>query len=208
MFSVRVQFFLNADTKKELTERANYLGVSVSSLILHHLVVYPANTFSRNDFEDFDKDKAQPFQMDISEYVLQKFDGQARYNYALYFYLSVHLQKVVAETMSEWKKWKSKTKQSNYFSTYSVEESVIKRMSEVKKKTKLSFTTMVNYAALLEEYNLRLIDEDGNKKRQGFQLSEEISKYVVKESEEININRGKFLEIKLERLLNRLANNW
>lgn len=203
---MRVKLLLDEETESELLLRSNYLGVSLSSTILLHLILYDKlTTLNREELQEFAKNgKHRTLQIDIKEHVIKKYDTKTRYNNSLSLFLSIYVSKVVKLTKTEWKDICSFEKTKMGFSTYSIERDVIKKMNAIKTKTGLTFTTIINYAALIEieKINqLSLFDESKTKKQQGFQLSTKAITKIHGQALALKISIGNLLEIKLKKAL-------
>lgn len=200
---MRMKILMDKDTESELTERSNFLGVPLSSTILLHFLLYPSSNVKREDFSTFSLEGKRSIQMDIKEYVIKKYDEKTRYNNSLYLLMSIHLKKAVKKTSNEWKNWRSKKKSEMFFSTYSIDQSVLERMKNLKRETGLTFTVLVNYAALqTTDEQMGLFDSEVDKKSQGFQLATpEIKDRLEEECERKNTNPGNLLGKKLEKTL-------
>lgn len=203
MVIVRLKLLLDESTERELIKRSNYIGVSISSIVLLHLILYSdSTTVKRNDFNYLSDIETRSLQLDIKDYVIERYDEKPHYNNSLYLFLSVYLEKIVRKTKVEWEGNYSSEKQEMNFSTYSIEEYVIEKMRKFKDATGLTYTTLINYAALIKtDKQLSLFDNGYSKTKQGFQLSDAVLIKVETEAESLNVSVGNLLENKLEKLL-------
>ncbi|MCY8497750.1 hypothetical protein P8917_10095 [Bacillus atrophaeus] len=201
---MRMKIIMDEETESELTERSYYLGVSLSSIILLHFVLYSSSSdVKREDFSSFSIEGKRSMQMDIKEYVINKYAEKTRFNNSLYILMSIHLKKAVDKTKKEWENWRSKKKSEMFFSTYSIDQTVLERMQKFKGETGLTFTALANYAALQTiEDQMNLFDSERDKKSQGLQLAKpEIIERIAKECDRKNTNPGNLLGKKLEKTL-------
>ncbi|KKE78660.1 hypothetical protein DTX80_17725 [Bacilli bacterium] len=206
---MRMKILLDNETEQELLYRSNYLGVSLSSIVLLHLVLYQRYPdLSREDFKRISTDKCRSLQIDVKDEVIKKFDSRPRYDNSISMLLSVFILKITKETKDAWKDIKHEEKFKMAFSTYSIAKEVIDEMKDVKQKTGLTFTTIINYAALMDVdaiNQLSLFSDSNEKKQQGFQLSEKAIEKIQGQALSQDISVGNLLEIKLEKALKRLA---
>ncbi|WP_168189742.1 hypothetical protein, partial [Herbaspirillum sp. VT-16-41] len=153
-------------------------------------------------------DKCRSLQIDVKDEVIKKFDSRPRYDNSISMLLSVFILKITKETKDAWKDIKHEEKFKMAFSTYSIAKEVIDEMKDVKQKTGLTFTTIINYAALMDVdaiNQLSLFSDSNEKKQQGFQLSEKAIEKIQGQALSQDISVGNLLEIKLEKALKRLA---
>lgn len=199
---MRVKLMLSKESEVELVQRSNYLGVSLSSFVLLQLVLYEPSNVRRDEYLTFlNNEDKRSLQIELNDNIIQKFDSQPLFNNPLYIYLSIHLSKVVNETKKEWKEKKSLDKENMKFSTYQLSKKLVDKIAELKKRTNLTLTTFINYAATLQSETQPNNDE---RKRQGVQLSEPI--YIEIRKDTANI--GKALEGKMEYLFKTLEKEW
>lgn len=199
-----MKIIMDEETENELTERSYYLGVSLTSIILLHFVLYSSSSaVKREDFSMFSIEGKRSIQMDIKEYVINKYDEKTRFNNSLYLLMSLHLKKVVETTKNEWGNWRAKKKSEMFFSTYSIDREILERMKKIKKETGLTFTVLANYAALQNvDEQLSLFASEKDKKSQGLQLARpEITEHIAKECDRRKISPGNLLAKKLEKTL-------
>lgn len=208
---MRMKIILDEETEKELLYRSNFLGVSISSSILLHLILYhDKSILNRENFNVFKNGNYRYLQMDVTECVIRKYDSKPRYDNSISMLLSVYLHDIVKKTKTEWESMASKIKLKMVFSTYSIEKNTISKMRELKKKTGLTFTTIINYAATMDDVEpidqLSLFSDDTPKKQQqGFQLTKEALKKISGQAENQQIKSvGQLLEIKLKKTLEML----
>lgn len=199
----RLKLLLDESTETELVKRSNYIGASLSSIVLLHLVLYHDSvTINRKDFNSIQNIETRSLQLDVKDYVIEKYDEKPRYNNSIYLFLSVYLGKVVRKTKGEWEGFHSVEKQGMNFSTYSIEDYVIEKMKRFKEETGLTYTALINYAALIKtDKQLSLFDNGISKTKQGFQLTDVVLDRVEKESKSLKVSAGNLLENKLEKLL-------
>ena len=203
MVITRLKLLLDESTERELIKRSNYVGVSISSIVLLHLVLYSDSTIvKRSDFDYLQDIKKRSLQLDIKDYVLERYDEKPRYNNSLYLFLSVFLEKIVHNTKVEWEEINSNVKQEMNFSTYSIEENVVGKMRKFKHATGLTYTTIINYAALMKiDKKLSFFDNGISRSMQGFQLSDAVLIKIETEAKSLNVSVGNLLENKLGKLL-------
>lgn len=206
---MRMRILLDEKTEKQLLYRSNFLGVSISSTVLLHLVLYHNKlNLTREDFKAFPVGEYRYLQIDVNDHVIRKYDAKPRFDNSISMLLSVSICKIIAETKTEWQTMTSENKAEMVFSTYSIEKDVINGMQDLKKRTGLTYTTIINYAASIDDGEpidqLSLFNENKKKKQQGFQLTEKALHKTTGQAASQNMDIGKLLEIKLKKTLKTL----
>lgn len=213
MYVLRIKVLLQQETEQELQLRANFFGVSISSIILLHYLLYNDLTnISRDDFKEFDFDNQNDYralQIDIEQSVINIYDAKPRFNYSVSKLLSVEIYKIVKMTKLDWINMQSEEKSAMSYSTYLIDEDVISKVYELKNCTGLTLTTIVNYSSFIdvskEEQITMYDDEKTSKVKQGFQLCLP-TKNLISSVLKIQTKKttGVWLEKKLKKGLERL----
>ena len=203
---MKIGLLLTHEIYQELERRGHYLGISKTSTVLLHLVLY-ANQFKEVTKEELENElenievSHQQLQVEISDVILLKYDNRKMYLLTVRKYLSAYLSYVVNHT-----NWKSEEKSVfKAVSTTCLSQETVNQLALFKEQTGIPNTALLNYAFTLDYSapSAKLISKESDRVQQGVQLTKSSSKRIKELSEETGYPRNIVLE---QQLLNLLEN--
>jgi len=203
---LKIGLLLTHEIYQELERRGHYLGISKTSTVLLHLVLY-ATQFKEVTKEELEHEldkievSHQQLQVEISDVILLKYDNRKMYLLTVRKYLSAYLSYVVNHT-----NWKSEEKSVfKAVSTTCLSQETVNQLALFKEQTGIPNTALLNYALTLDYSapSAKLISKESDRVQQGVQLTKSSSERVKELSEETGYPRNIVLE---QQLLNLLEN--
>ena len=203
---MKIGLLLTHEIYQELERRGHYLGISKTSTVLLHLVLY-ANQFKEVTKEELENElenievSHQQLQVEMSDFILLKYDNRKMYLLTVRKYLSAYLSYVVNHT-----NWKSEEKSVfKAVSTTCLSQETVNQLALFKEQTGIPNTALLNYALTLDYSapSAKLISKESDRVQQGVQLTKSSSKRIKELSEETGYPRNIVLE---QQLLNLLEN--
>lgn len=203
---MKIGLLLTHEIYQELERRGHYLGISKTSTVLLHLVLY-ATQFKEVTKEELEHEldkievSHQQLQVEISDVILLKYDNRKMYLLTVRKYLSAYLSYVVNHT-----NWKSEEKSVfKAVSTTCLSQETVNQLALFKEQTGIPNTALLNYALTLDYSapSAKLISKESDRVQQGVQLTKSSSERVKELSEETGYPRNIVLE---QQLLNLLEN--
>ena len=203
---MKIGLLLTHEIYQELERRGHYLGISKTSTVLLHLVLY-ANQFKEVTKEELENElenievSHQQLQVEMSDFILLKYDNRKMYLLTVRKYLSAYLSYVVNHT-----NWKSEEKSVfKAVSTTCLSQETVNQLALFKEQTGIPNTALLNYAFTLDYSapSAKLISKESDRVQQGVQLTKSSSKRIKELSEETGYPRNIVLE---QQLLNLLEN--
>ncbi|SDQ02569.1 hypothetical protein LHA31_12255 (plasmid) [Carnobacterium viridans] len=143
---MKIGLLLTHEIYQELERRGHYLGISKTSTVLLHLVLY-ANQFKEVTKEELESElkklevSHQQLQVEISDFILLKYDNRKMYLLTFRKYLSAYLSYVVNHT-----NWKSEEKSVfKVVSTTFLSQGAVNQLASFREKTGIPNTALLNY---------------------------------------------------------------
>lgn len=205
---MKIGLLLTPNSYQELERRGHYLGISKTSTVLLHLVLYA------NEFNDITKDELenelekieaenQQLQVEISDFILLKYENRKMYLLTVRKYLSAYLSHVVSHT--NWKNEKEPVFKG--ISTTCFSQGAVNQLMSFKEKTGIPHTALINYALTLEYSapSTKYISKESNRVQQGIQLTKSSYQRVKDLSEQTGYPKNVVLEQQLIKLLENIV---
>ena len=201
---MKIGLLLTREIYQELERRGHYLGISKTSTVLLHIVLY-ATQFKEVTKEELEHEldkievSHQQLQVEISDVILLKYDNRKMYLLTVRKYLSAYLSYVVNHT-----NWKSEEKSVfKAVSTTCLSQETVNQLALFKEQTGIPNTALLNYALTLDYSapSAKLISKESDRVQQGIQLTKSSSERVKELSEETGYPRNIVLEQQLISLL-------
>lgn len=205
---MKIGLLLTHEIYQELERRGHYLGISKTSTVLLHLVLY-ATQFKEVTKEELEHEldkievSHQQLQVEISDVILLKYDNRKMYLLTVRKYLSAYLSYVVNHT-----NWKSEEKSVfKAVSTTCLSQETVNQLALFKEQTGIPNTALLNYALTLDYSapSAKLISKESDRVQQGIQLTKSSSKRVQELSEETGYPKNIVLEQQLIKLLENIV---
>lgn len=178
---MKIGLLLTHEIYQELEKRGHYLGISKTSTVLLHLVLY-ATQFKEVTKEELENElekieaSHQQLQVEMSDFILLKYDNRKMYLLTVRKYLSAYLSYIVNHT-----NWKSEEKSVfKVVSTTSLSQGAVNQLASFREKTGIPNTALLNYAVTLD-YRAPSTEWTGkgtNRVQQGIQLTKSSSDRV------------------------------
>lgn len=205
---MKIGLLLTHEIYQELEKRGHYLGISKTSTVLLHLVFYATQfkEVTKEELEnELDKIEAshQQLQVEISDFILLKYDNRKMYLLTVRKYLSAYLSYVVHHT-----NWKSEEKSVfKAVSTTCLSQETVNQLALFKEQTGIPNTALLNYALTLDYSapSAKLISKESDRVQQGIQLTKSSSKRIQELSNETGYPRNIVLEQQLINLLENIV---
>ena len=205
---LKIGLLLTHEIYQELERRGHYLGISKTSTVLLHLVLYATQfkEVTKEELEnELDKIEAshQQLQVEISDFILLKYDNRKVYLLTVRKYLSAYLSYVVNHT-----NWKSEEKSVfKAVSTTCLSQETVNQLALFKEQTGIPNTALLNYALTLDYSapSAKLISKESDRVQQGIQLTKSSSKRIQELSNETGYPRNIVLEQQLINLLENMV---
>ncbi|MEK4948621.1 hypothetical protein [Carnobacterium sp. FSL W8-0810] len=201
---MKIGLLLTREIYQELERRGHYLGISKTSTVLLHIVLY-ATQFKEVTKEELEHEldkievSHQQLQVEISDVILLKYDNRKMYLLTVRKYLSAYLSYVVNHT-----NWKSEEKSVfKAVSTTCLSQETVNQLALFKEQTGIPNTALLNYALTLDYSapSAKLISKESDRVQQGIQLTKSSSKRIQELSDETGYPRNIVLEQQLISLL-------
>ena len=201
---MKIGLLLTHEIYQELEKRGHYLGISKTSTVLLHLVFY-ATQFKEVTKEELENEldkievSHQQLQVEISDFILLKYDNRKMYLLTVRKYLSAYLSYVVHHT-----NWKSEEKSVfKAVSTTCLSQETVNQLALFKEQTGIPNTALLNYAFTLDYSapSTEWVSKGTNRVQQGIQLTKSSSKRIQELSDETGYPRNIVLEQQLISLL-------
>jgi len=201
---LKIGLLLTREIYQELERRGHYLGISKTSTVLLHIVLY-ATQFKEVTKEELEHEldkievSHQQLQVEISDVILLKYDNRKMYLLTVRKYLSAYLSYVVNHT-----NWKSEEKSVfKAVSTTCLSQETVNQLALFKEQTGIPNTALLNYALTLDYSapSAKLISKESDRVQQGIQLTKSSSKRIQELSDETGYPRNIVLEQQLISLL-------
>lgn len=206
---LKIGLLLTHEIYQELEKRGHYLGISKTSTVLLHLVFY-ATQFKEVTKEELEHEldkievSHQQLQVEMSDFILLKYDNRKMYLLTVRKYLSAYLSYVVHHT-----NWKSEEKSVfKVVSTTCLSQETVNQLALFKDQTGIPNTALLNYAFTLD-YSTPSTDwvsKESNRVQQGIQLTKSSSKRIQELSDETGYPSNIVLEQQLIKLLEDIVN--
>lgn len=205
---LKIGLLLTHEIYQELEKRGHYLGISKTSTVLLHLVFYATQfkEITKEELEhELDKIEVshQQLQVEMSDFILLKYDNRKMYLLTVRKYLSAYLSYVVNHT-----NWKSEEKSVfKVVSTTSLSQGAVNQLASFREKTGIPNTALLNYAFTLDYSapSTEWASKGNNRVQQGIQLTKSSSKRVKELSDETGYPRNIVLEQQLINLLENIV---
>ncbi|MGX7388854.1 hypothetical protein ACWOF5_11560 [Carnobacterium divergens] len=206
---MKIGLLLTHEIYQELEKRGHYLGISKTSTVLLHLVLY-ATQFKEVTKEELENElekieaSHQQLQVEISDVILLKYDNRKMYLLTVRKYLSAYLSYVVHHT-----NWKSEEKSVfKVVSTTSLSQRAVNQLASFREKTGIPNTALLNYAFTLDYSapSTEWASKESNRVQQGIQLTKSSSKRIQELSDETGYPKNIVLEQQLIKLLEDIVN--
>lgn len=206
---MKIGLLLTREIYQELERRGHYLGISKTSTVLLHIVLY-ATQFKEVTKEELEHEldkievSHQQLQVEISDVILLKYDNRKMYLLTVRKYLSAYLSYVVNHT-----NWKSEEKSVfKAVSTTCLSQETVNQLALFKEQTGIPNTALLNYALTLDYSapSAKLISKESDRVQQGIQLTKSSSERVKELSEETGYPRNIVLEQQLIKVLEDIVN--
>lgn len=206
---MKIGLLLTHEIYQELERRGHYLGISKTSTVLLHLVLY-ANQFKEVTKEELESElekievSHQQLQVEMSDFILLKYENRKMYLLTVRKYLSAYLSYVVNHT-----NWKSeKEPVFKVVSTTCLSQEAANQLALFKDQTGIPNTALLNYAFTLDYStpSTEWVSKESNRVQQGIQLTKPSSKRVKELSEETGYPRNIVLEQQLIKVLEDIVN--
>lgn len=205
---MKIGLLLTREIYQELERRGHYLGISKTSTVLLHLVLY-ATQFKEVTKEELENEldkievSHQQLQVEISNFILLKYENRKMYLLTVRKYLSAYLSYVVNHT-----NWKSEEKSVfKAVSTTCLSQETVNQLALFKEQTGIPNTALLNYAFTLDYSapSAEWVSKESDRVQQGIQLTKSSSKRVKELSEETGYPRNIVLEQQLIKLLENIV---
>lgn len=205
---MKIGLLLTREIYQELERRGHYLGISKTSTVLLHLVLY-ATQFKEVTKEELEHEldkievSHQQLQVEISDVILLKYDNRKMYLLTVRKYLSAYLSYVVNHT-----NWKSEEKSVfKAVSTTCLSQETVNQLALFKEQTGIPNTALLNYALTLDYSapSAKLISKESDRVQQGVQLTKSSSEKVKELSEATGYPKNIVLEQQLIKLLENIV---
>ena len=205
---MKIGLLLTREIYQELERRGHYLGISKTSTVLLHLVLY-ATQFKEVTKEELENEldkievSHQQLQVEISDFILLKYDNRKMYLLTVRKYLSAYLSYVVHHT-----NWKSEEKSVfKAVSTTCLSQETVNQLALFKDQTGIPNTALLNYAVTLDYRapSTEWTSKGTNRVQQGIQLTKSSSKRIQELSDETGYPRNIVLEQQLIKLLENIV---
>ena len=205
---LKIGLLLTHEIYQELEKRGHYLGISKTSTVLLHLVFY-ATQFKEVTKEELENEldkievSHQQLQVEISDFILLKYDNRKMYLLTVRKYLSAYLSYVVHHT-----NWKSEEKSVfKAVSTTCLSQETVNQLALFKEQTGIPNTALLNYAFTLDYSapSAKWVSKESNRVQQGIQLTKSSSKRIQELSDETGYPRNIVLEQQLIKLLENIV---
>ncbi len=205
---MKIGLLLTREIYQELERRGHYLGISKTSTVLLHIVLY-ATQFKEVTKEELEHEldkievSHQQLQVEISDVILLKYDNRKMYLLTVRKYLSAYLSYVVNHT-----NWKSEEKSVfKAVSTTCLSQETVNQLALFKEQTGIPNTALLNYALTLDYSapSAKLISKESDRVQQGIQLTKSSSDRVKELSEETGYPKNIVLEQQLIKLLENIV---
>lgn len=205
---MKIGLLLTHEIYQELERRGHYLGISKTSTVLLHLVLY-ANQFKEITKEELENElenievSHQQLQVEISNFILLKYENRKMYLLTVRKYLSAYLSYVVDHT--EWKSEKDPA--FKVISTTCLSQGAANQLTSFKEQTGIPNTALLNYAVTLDYRapSTEWTSKGTNRVQQGIQLTKSSSKRIQELSDETGYPRNIVLEQQLIKLLENIV---
>ena len=205
---LKIGLLLTQEIYQELERRGHYLGISKTSTVLLHLVLY-ANQFKEVTKEELESElekievSHQQLQVEISNFILLKYENRKMYLLTVRKYLSAYLSYVVDHT--EWKSEKDPA--FKVISTTCLSQGAANQLTSFKEQTGIPNTALLNYAVTLDYRapSTEWASKGTNRVQQGIQLTKSSSKRIQELSDETGYPRNIVLEQQLIKLLENIV---
>lgn len=206
---LKIGLLLTHEVYQELEKRGHYLGISKTSTVLLHLVLY-ATQFKEVTKEELEHEldkievSHQQLQVEMSDFILLKYDNRNMYLLTFRKYLSAYLSYVVNHT-----NWKSEEKSVfKVVSTTCLSQGAVNQLASFREKTGIPNTALLNYAFTLDYStpSTEWVSKESNRVQQGIQLTKSSSERVKELSEETGYPRNIVLEQQLIKVLEDIVN--
>ena len=206
---LKIGLLLTREIYQELERRGHYLGISKTSTVLLHLVLY-ATQFKEVTKEELEHEldnievSHQQLQVEMSDFILLKYDNRKMYLLTFRKYLSAYLSYVVNHT-----NWKSEEKSVfKVVSTTCLSQGAVNQLASFREKTGIPNTALLNYAVTLDYRapSTEWTSKGTNRVQQGIQLTKSSSKRIQELSDETGYPRNIVLEQQLIKLLEDIVN--
>lgn len=206
---LKIGLLLTHEIYQELERRGHYLGISKTSTVLLHLVLY-ATQFKEVTKEELEHEldkievSHQQLQVEMSDFILLKYDNRKMYLLTFRKYLSAYLSYVVNHT-----NWKSEEKSVfKVVSTTCLSQGAVNQLASFREKTGIPNTALLNYAVTLDYRapSTEWTSKGTNRVQQGIQLTKSSSKRIQELSDETGYPRNIVLEQQLIKLLEDIVN--
>lgn len=206
---MKIGLLLTREIYQELERRGHYLGISKTSTVLLHLVLY-ATQFKEVTKEELENEldkievSHQQLQVEMSDFILLKYDNRKMYLLTFRKYLSAYLSYVVNHT-----NWKSEEKSVfKVVSTTCLSQGAVNQLASFREKTGIPNTALLNYAFTLDYStpSTEWVSKESNRVQQGIQLTKSSSERVKELSEETGYPRNIVLEQQLIKVLEDIVN--
>lgn len=205
---MKIGLLLTHEIYQELERRGHYLGISKTSTVLLHLVLY-ANQFKEVTKEELEHElnkievSHQQLQVEISDFILLKYENRKMYLLTVRKYLSAYLSYVVDHT--EWKSEKEPVFKE--VSTTCLSQGAANQLTSFREQTGIPNTALLNYALTLDYSapSTKLINKESDRVQQGIQLTKSSSKRIQELSDETGYPRNIVLEQQLINLLENIV---
>ncbi|SJN43107.1 hypothetical protein FM115_09875 [Marinilactibacillus psychrotolerans 42ea] len=148
---MKIGLLLTHEIYQELENCGHYLGISKTSTVLLHLVLYAIkfNEVSKEELEnELDKIEVshQRLQVEMSDFILLKYDNRKMYLLTVRKYLSAYLRYVVNHT-----NWKIEEKAVfKVVSTTYLSQVAVNQLASFREKTRIPNTALLNYTFTLD----------------------------------------------------------
>jgi len=205
---LKIGLLLTYEIYQELERRGHYLGISKTSTVLLHLVLY-ATQFKEVTKEELETEldnievSHQQLQVEMSDFILLKYDNRKMYLLTVRKYLSAYLSYVVNHT-----NWKSEEKSVfKVVSTTSLSQGAVNQLASFREKTGIPNTALLNYAFTLDYRapSTEWVSKGTNRVQQGIQLTKSSSERVKELSEETGYPKNIVIEQQLINLLENIV---
>lgn len=205
---LKIGLLLTHEIYQELEKRGHYLGISKTSTVLLHLVFY-ATQFKEVTKEELENEldkievSHQQLQVEMSDFILLKYDNRKMYLLTVRKYLSAYLSYVVNHT-----NWKSEEKSVfKAVSTTCLSQETVNQLALFKEQTGIPNTALLNYAFTLDYSapSAEWVSKESDRVQQGIQLTKSSSKRVKELSDETGYPRNIVLEQQLINLLENIV---
>lgn len=181
--STRLQVKLTKENYRRVEKRANYLGTSLTSIILLTYYLYQDTNLNEAEIEkqlSKIQKKSEDFKVaiNITDSLEDILKYKQRYFYTLTEYLSAFLNNLLEASSDEWKE--SNSKQIKKRAIYSVDKDLNEWITAFSKRIGVGQTTLFNYALLFDKATKKLCQKTPftNKEEKGFYLIQENIDYL------------------------------